>query len=162
LLNSYNTHFDTHAGYIVGTACSKGNPDRAILPILEKSTQLPSDKGEVILREKEVALSPIGGKHESRDPQVLLDKLNFQLVDKFGKEIKVTVSPHTYEKKRRCAQKELNRLASSINYAEVRGRMVSHENFKLECEWIWQPRKTEKSKGSGGQGGPRHSDNSRN
>jgi len=121
LTNSNNLLSDIQVGYLTGTACSNVYPQHGILPIPKEKIQSLDDKGDENPRETEVALSPIRGKEDNRDPQALLERLNFQLVDKYGKEIKVTVSPQVYERKKRRAQKELNRLASNINYGGGKG-----------------------------------------
>lgn len=87
-----------------------------ILPLLDIYKSSYGEKGDKELEGDYVQLSRLRGERDSRDPQSLLDSLNFQLRDKFGKEVRVQVLPRTYERKKKKVENELKRLTSAINY----------------------------------------------
>ena len=109
---------DVPNSQIAGNVCGSNIISTGILPIPMIHQDAPNLNAIVseLPKENTIQLCHLDDERDDRDPQALLDKLNFQLLDKSGKQIKVQITPKTHERKKKKAQKELQRLVTTVNY----------------------------------------------
>lgn len=100
-----------------GDVCDGGDPSDGINLPSPGQHSVSSSTG----KECEVPKENVVGDKDNQAPPNVLDKLNFQLLDKSGREMQIKVTYKTNERKKKRAQKDWQKLSTSVNCGGSKG-----------------------------------------